>query len=339
MTALAAAAEQLAHSEPVLVGDADDATIFVAAAADTLTPATLERLHDLGRGMLVLGIDDATADRLGLARTPSAARPRVDLPFTAPIDAAAGITGGWTLSDRAHTMRVAADPASRPLDLTVPGHVHPARIAADAGHGAAPAALELARLAERAPAVSLAMVVDRAGGAARLADARRDPALARLPLASSAELRGRAHARRIGELAVTCTLPTREADFAATAYLSLPGGDAALALVHGDPGARPAPLVHAHAGCLFGDTLGSLLCSCRADLDAAIARIVADGAGVVLYTKRAATAAPLCGARQPADPAIAAGLLRRAGVLRLRLDGRDRALAGGLREHGLEVIA
>jgi 3,4-dihydroxy 2-butanone 4-phosphate synthase / GTP cyclohydrolase II len=47
--------------------------------------------------------------------------------FTVSIEAAEGVTTGISAEDRAHTMRVAADPACTPGDLDRPGHVFPLR--------------------------------------------------------------------------------------------------------------------------------------------------------------------------------------------------------------------
>ena len=113
----------------------------------------------------------------------------------------------------------------------------------------------------------------------------------------------------VPERALRTRLPTRHGDFEVVA-----ADDHAVALVHGDPAAHPSPLVRTHAGCLLGEALGSLLCDCRAVLDAKLEEVRAHGAGVVLYAKPSAMAPPACGARREIDPATAARLLEAAGV-------------------------
>jgi 3,4-dihydroxy 2-butanone 4-phosphate synthase/GTP cyclohydrolase II len=336
MTALAASIERFAAGEAVLVGGEHDSAIFVAAAAASVDAPGLERLHELGGGMVVLALADEIAGRLRLPELGAGRRPPVDAPFTAPIDAVSGIKGGWSLRDRARTMRVAADPLAGPADLSIPGHVHPVRVRDD-GSGAATAALELARLGGCAPAVALCPVVDRDGVAASLIDARQDGDLKRLAVASSGELRGLLQARRINELAVGCALPTRDGAFEALGYVPDDDGDAIVALVHGDVAARERPLVHAHAACLLGDVLGSLMCDCRAELDGAIAATIAEGAGVILYVKPQLSARAFCGRDRPTDAGVAAGLLRRAGVTTLRLSQRSDELARDLQGLGFDV--
>ena len=51
----------------------------------------------------------------------------------------------------------------------------------------------------------------------------------------------------------------------------------------GDPAAQQAPLVRVHSECFTGDLLGSLRCDCGPQLQGAIARMAAEGAGAVLY--------------------------------------------------------
>lgn len=331
--------ERFAAGDLVLVGD-DDGPAFVATPADDVDADRLERLQRLGGGQVVLALDDAIAARLELPDGASRGHRSLDLPLAAPIDAARGIAGGWSLRDRAHTMRVAADPAAGPADLDVPGHVHTARIARRAGSaqaGAAAAALELARASDRPPVVALCAIAGAAGVPATLGQARTQGVLARLPVASAAWLRDRRQIAHVEALAVRCALPTRHGDFQAAAYVMAPDEDATLALVHGEPGGRQRPLVHAHAGCLLGEVFGSSMCGCRAALDEALAEIVAEGAGILLYTKPAANAEPVCSRPRPVDAATAAGLLRAAGVSRIRLAAGQRPLAAALDALGLDV--
>jgi len=136
----------------------------------------------------------------------------------------------------------------------------------------------------------------------------------------------------------TCDLPTPHGPLRAVAQASAEGATT-LALVHGDLAAHPRPHVSVHTACLAGDTLGSLLCTCRSRLDLALERIVADGAGVLVYTKRSGGSPLDCPRDAPADPEVVGGLVRTLGVRALRLSATDAALAPGLRSLGLDVEA
>ena len=97
------------------------------------------------------------------------------------------------------------------------------------------------------------------------------------------------------------------------------------------------PLVHVHVACLFGDAFGSLLCNCRRELDSAIAAIVTEGAGVIIYAKPERTSLERCAGDEQIDSALVTGLLRKAGVRGLRLSARAISLAADLRAQGLEL--
>lgn len=88
-------------------------------------------------------------------------------------------------------------------------------------------------------------------------------------------------------------LPTPHGEFRVVVYrtgqAAGPGGSALgtgpeehVAMVMGDV-RGDAVLARVHSSCFTGEVLGSLRCDCRAQLDAALARIGAEGRGVVVY--------------------------------------------------------
>src|SRR6516165_2425485 len=91
-------------------------------------------------------------------------------------------------------------------------------------------------------------------------------------------------------------LKSREARLIAQAELPTPYGrfriygfegrgpqEEAVALVHGNPNGRIAPLVRVHSQCLTGDVLHSLRCDCRAQLELSLQKIGKASAGILLY--------------------------------------------------------
>jgi GTP cyclohydrolase II len=58
-----------------------------------------------------------------------------------------------------------------------------------------------------------------------------------------------------------------------------------VALVMGEIHAAP-PVVRIHSQCLTGDVFGSLRCDCRLQLELAMRRIAAEGAGILLYEQQ-----------------------------------------------------
>ena len=65
----------------------------------------------------------------------------------------------------------------------------------------------------------------------------------------------------------------------AAASLIVPAQDEHLAIVAGDVGGARDVLCRVHSECWTGETLGSLKCDCREQLDAALAAISAAGRG------------------------------------------------------------
>ncbi|MEU1210718.1 GTP cyclohydrolase II [Nocardia sp. NPDC005825] len=67
---------------------------------------------------------------------------------------------------------------------------------------------------------------------------------------------------------------------------SIPGRDGGQALIFGDIGRFPAPLVRIHSRCLYGDALHSDDCDCGPELDQAMDMIQRADAGVLLYLEQ-----------------------------------------------------
>jgi len=90
--------------------------------------------------------------------------------FTVSIEAATGVTTGISAADRARTIQVAADPATRASDLVRPGHVFPLRARARGvleRRGQTEAAVDLTRLAGLTPGGVLCEVINDDGTMAR----------------------------------------------------------------------------------------------------------------------------------------------------------------------------
>ncbi|USI74301.1 GTP cyclohydrolase II [Sphingomonas morindae] len=157
-----------------------------------------------------------------------------------------------------------ADPA-RDLATPLKG---PYRAIAPGAEDAAGAAIKLARLAGLLPAffVRDGTTPDAPAPGAAAVAAYDSPG--RLVIASRARL------------------PVAQAEQAEiVAFRSADEAVEHVALVIGAPNGAP-PLVRLHSECLTGDVFGSLKCDCGPQLDAALARIAAQGWGVLLYLRQ-----------------------------------------------------
>jgi GTP cyclohydrolase II len=167
----------------------------------------------------------------------------------------------------AQTLKRAADPT---LEQILPEFE---RVAAPE---AAEAALALGKLARLLPAMVAAPV--KAGWASLPAGADLLSVPAEDLLAYPMELA--ASLNKVAEVSVPLDAAR---DARLIAFRALDQGIEHMAILVGDPVAERAPLIRVHSECFTGDLLGSLRCDCGPQLQGAIARMAAEGAGAVLY--------------------------------------------------------
>jgi 3,4-dihydroxy 2-butanone 4-phosphate synthase/GTP cyclohydrolase II len=93
------------------------------------------------------------------------------------------------------------------------------------------------------------------------------------------------HVRRVAQT----RLPTAHGHFTAYGYRITIDGSEHVALVHGDigpvDGVDEPVLTRVHSECLTGDVFASSRCDCGPQLDEALALIVAEGRGIVVYLR------------------------------------------------------
>ncbi|MCU0229733.1 MAG: 3,4-dihydroxy-2-butanone-4-phosphate synthase, partial [Bryobacterales bacterium] len=112
----------------VIVDDADrENEGDLCCAAQHVTPAIINFMAMHGRGLICVTLTEQRCDQLQLPLITPRNSSRFGTAFCEPIDAAKGITTGISAAERAHTIQVAVDPASRPDDLARPGHMFPLR--------------------------------------------------------------------------------------------------------------------------------------------------------------------------------------------------------------------
>ncbi|MHB8244775.1 MAG: bifunctional 3,4-dihydroxy-2-butanone-4-phosphate synthase/GTP cyclohydrolase II [Acidimicrobiales bacterium] len=210
--------------------------------------------------------------------------------FTVTVDYRPGTTTGISARDRTATIRALIDSATKPGDLARPGHIFPLRyrtggVLKRAGH--TEATVDLARLAGCYPAGVLCEVVTKdKQSMARLPELERFAADHSLPIITIADLvRYRRRSEKLVERVSSARIPTRFGEFTGHAYLSLIDGEHHFALVCGDVDGAENVLVRVHSECLTGDVFGSLRCDCGLQLDSALGKIAAEGAGVVVYLR------------------------------------------------------
>ena len=141
-------------------------------AAEACSPEAINFMAMHGRGLICLALTPERAQELELSMmVPDALNSTpFGTAFTVSIEAREGVTTGISAADRARTIQVAMDSASRPSDLSRPGHVFPL-IAKPGGvlrrTGQTEGAVDLARLAGRRPAGVICEIMNPDGTMAR----------------------------------------------------------------------------------------------------------------------------------------------------------------------------
>jgi len=274
----------------IVVDDADrENEGDLVMAAEKATPEAINFMVTHGRGIVCMPAAGERLDALGIPLMVEQNRESHGTAFAVSIDAREGTTTGTSAHDRATTIRIAADPRTRPEDLRMPGHVFPLRakpggVLERAGH--TEAAVDLARLAGLQPVGALCEVLNPDGSMARLPELVRIAREHGLVIISIADLIAyRRRRERLVERIAEATVPTPRGTFRAVGFESRIDGRTHLALVAGDLGDGEDVLVRVHSECLTGDVFGSLRCDCGAQLRRALDMIAAEGRGVVLYLR------------------------------------------------------
>jgi len=261
-------------------------------AAQRATPELVGFMIRYTSGYICVPMEGPELDRLGLPPMTRVNEDRKGTAYAVTVDARDVLATGISAVDRARTIKVLADSATEPSDLTRPGHVVPLRAAAGGvlrrpGH--TEAAVDLAVLAGLTPAGVISEIVNDDGSMARLPRLLEFAVEHELAIVSIADLVAyrRRHETTVERIA-EARLPTFHGEWRAVGYRSLLDGAEMIALVMGGVGGSDDGqdvLVRAHSECLTGDVFGSLRCDCGPQLDAAMSAIAAEGRGVVLYIR------------------------------------------------------
>jgi 3,4-dihydroxy 2-butanone 4-phosphate synthase/GTP cyclohydrolase II len=256
------------------------------AAAEKVTPETIEFMITHGRGLVCMPLMPETAARLQLSMMVEASTDPFRTGYTVTVDHKS-CGSGVSAEERARTVGALVDPTTQPGDLRRPGHLLPL-IAKEGGvlrrAGHTEAAVDLARLAGCAPAGVICEILDGTGVASR----ERLHEIARehnLPIVS---IEGLIRYRRQREKLVTrvaeAKLPTRYGDGQIIGYrVQHEPGNEPVAFVIGDLSSVEAPLVRLHSSCFTGDLLESLRCDCGDQLHMALTTIADEGTGALIY--------------------------------------------------------
>jgi 3,4-dihydroxy 2-butanone 4-phosphate synthase/GTP cyclohydrolase II len=260
-------------------------------AAQFVTPDAINFMATHGRGLICVTLAGEQVDRLELPmmNTPGRGGPALGTAFTVSIEARQGVSTGISAADRAHTIRVAANPTARPSDVVTPGHVFPLR-ARQGGvlvrTGQTEGSVDLARLADLTPSGVICEIMKDDGSMARMPDLEVFADKHGLRILSIADLiRYRLFTERLVKRAseALVRLDQTGTEWRVIAYETNIDGRQFLAVTKGDLAGGPAPLCRVHTGSTVADVFLSTPRDGGRHLRETIAQIEAEGRGALVY--------------------------------------------------------
>src|SRR6201981_2143124 len=211
----------------------------LTVAAEKVTPEAINFMAKYGRGLVCLAMTEERLEHLRIGPMSAENTSNYGTAFCEAIDARFGITTGISAYDRARTILVAIDPATRPSDLARPGHIFPLR-ARKGGvlvrAGQTEASVDLSRMAGLVPSGIICEIMREDGTMARVPDLIEFCNQHGMKMLTVAEviryrMQHERDVHRVGEALVN----TAYGEFRVIAYESeVDGGDSHLALVRGN---------------------------------------------------------------------------------------------------------
>lgn len=333
--------------------------------AEHATPEAINFMAKHGRGLICLAMTEQRLDHLAIPLVSQRNTSMFGTAFSEPIDAVHGVTTGISAADRACTIQVAVDPATRASDLARPGHVQTLR-ARRGGvlvrAGQTEAAVDLARLAGLVPAGVICEVMKDDGTMARVPDLLEFCELHGLKMLTVASLiryrlEHETFVRRVGEGAIE----TDFGKFGVVAFRTDLDEEIHLALVQGNVKSVDSTLVRMHSNDLFGDVFGSKGNPGYRHVHDSLRMISAEGVGVLVYLHHGALgfamdeipgatasirphphlapgARAAGGSRMQYRVGLGAQILKDLGLRKIRLLTNRPRRVGGLEGFGIEIV-
>lgn len=259
-------------------------------AAEFATPEIINFMSRHGCGLICLSMAEELIDNLQLPMMVQNNKSPYGTAFTVSIEAAEGVSTGISAFDRAHTIKVAINPESRPTDVISPGHIFPLRARRKGvleRAGQTEGSVDLAKLAGLTPAAVICEIMNEDGTMSRRDELMKFSQKHNIPLVTIKDLiEYRIRHETLLHHEVTTRLPLHDkGDFEMTVFANDLDKAEHFALVKPAKYANKIPLVRIHSECITGDILGSCKCDCGKQLEQSLMKI-ADEGGILIYLRQ-----------------------------------------------------
>ncbi len=328
-------------------------------AADHVTTEAINFMIVEARGLVCLPMAAQQIDRLML---PQMVRDDMNFSsnktaFTVSIEAAEGVSTGISAGDRAHTIRVAANPLAKASEIHMPGHIFPIRaqqggVLKRAGH--TEGSVDLAKLAGLNPAAVICEVVKADGEMARVGDLKEFAKKHQLKIGTIVDLiqYRLANETLVEEVSQVVLSEGLAEQMKARVFRSRIDGTDHLVLQKGEISAQQPTLVRVHVDNFTRDLLSSLQTG-ESTLQSSLKMIHEAGSGLLVLIRGNNKAAGLATELQylakagevklpsssdQKDYGVGAQILRQLGVHKIRLLTNHPEKKVGLKAYDLDIV-
>lgn len=337
----------------VLIDDLSERAIcYFVHAASSVDEATIAKLIDLSRGVILAPILENHAALIGL----NDMLPRQQgESFTLSVEARRNVSTGISAADRATTLRTLAITSDIRNDLISPGHIFPIKTRKGGvlvKTGAAEAAVDLMLMTGRRPVAILIHILDNSGDYLSPTKLVEQPSFSEYSSLRLSELiKHRLATEEIIREVATTDIPCLNlGSFRTHCFVSDTDGAEHVAFIRGDldDSSETKPFtVRVQSESLTDDLFPSVQSGGQAAIERSLALIAKTGAGAFIYvrhpgqsirTRSSGSNLPSSKSSELRELGIGAQILRKLGLTKIRLITSSSRELAGLDAFGVDVV-